>query len=492
MFVEMHFYMRNAKQEDIEKFKKDRKLKALGMPEYIGQGSHEIQEIKHRFIVLPRFGRDIYKILEEQNHKIPLHTAYRLSWQVLQVLEYIHSRTYVHCDIKASNIMLSFGKGGEEQVYLLDFGLACHYNTKDFKPDVKKMHNGTIEYTSRDAHLGVPTMRGDIEILAYNLIEWAGGKLPWVKKNLLANPVDVQKSKEDFMKTPEKSVKSCFDSAPIHVIDVFKYLGSMNHDTAPDYAKLGGIFEAGVKQQGQKNSGALEFSGENIKEPTVKAVRGRPSSKSQKVGDNPPSPAKKATAKRVRAAHRIVEEISESEDEVAAPPKKATVKKKAKLVSLPETPEEIPEKTRTNQRNKEPKRYVFDTDDDSDASPTKISPQKQPRADKSPAKASRDSPPLKKAKANDKNTHKGKSSATTDDTITMKSKGKSSKGKKVIRLNFNLDVSLNSDVVVVVNRKNKKEAGETAPDVPKADENDPIDKQSNRAGVYKGKLAKSH
>lgn len=49
-------------------------------------------------------------------------------------------------------MLLGFGKNGGSQVYLVDFGLASHYTTKDFKPDPKKMHNGTIEYTSRDAH----------------------------------------------------------------------------------------------------------------------------------------------------------------------------------------------------------------------------------------------------------------------------------------------------------------------------------------------------
>lgn len=69
-------------------------------------------------------------------------------------MEYIHKATYVHADIKGSNVLLGFGKGGDEQIYLVDFGLASHYTTKDYKPDPKKMHNGTIEYTSIDAHKG--------------------------------------------------------------------------------------------------------------------------------------------------------------------------------------------------------------------------------------------------------------------------------------------------------------------------------------------------
>lgn len=40
-------------------------------------------------------------------------------------------------------------------VYLVDFGLAERLPQKlEYKPNKKKAHNGTIEYTSRDAHLG--------------------------------------------------------------------------------------------------------------------------------------------------------------------------------------------------------------------------------------------------------------------------------------------------------------------------------------------------
>lgn len=45
-------------------------------------------------------------------------------------------------------------KGTENQAYLVDFGLATRVGDKEYKPDPKCAHNGTIEYTSRDAHLG--------------------------------------------------------------------------------------------------------------------------------------------------------------------------------------------------------------------------------------------------------------------------------------------------------------------------------------------------
>ena len=77
----------------------------------------------------------------------------------LDVLEYIHSHGFVHADVKASNLILGRTPETQNSVYLVDFGLACKYREKDgshkeYRPDNRKAHAGTMEYTSRDAHAG--------------------------------------------------------------------------------------------------------------------------------------------------------------------------------------------------------------------------------------------------------------------------------------------------------------------------------------------------
>lgn len=56
-------------------------------------------------------------------------------------------------------------------------------------------------------------MRGDLEILAYNLIQWAGGNLPWEVNKLLGNPSKVQEAKEHFMKNINSDISHCFESS---------------------------------------------------------------------------------------------------------------------------------------------------------------------------------------------------------------------------------------------------------------------------------------
>ena len=76
----------------------------------------------------------------------------------LDVLEYIHSKEYVHADIKGSNLLIGHKPTTENQVFLVDFGLARYFANdgrhKEYKYDQRKAHDGTIEFTSRDAHIG--------------------------------------------------------------------------------------------------------------------------------------------------------------------------------------------------------------------------------------------------------------------------------------------------------------------------------------------------
>jgi vaccinia related kinase len=76
----------------------------------------------------------------------------------MDILEYVHAQGYVHADIKGSNLLVGEAHGEDDRVFLVDFGLATRYQIegvhKEFKPDLRKAHDGTLEYTSRDAHQG--------------------------------------------------------------------------------------------------------------------------------------------------------------------------------------------------------------------------------------------------------------------------------------------------------------------------------------------------
>lgn len=53
------------------------------MPNFVATGSHEINSIKHRFVVMPRYGKDIWRLFKENGERMPEHTIYRLAIQMV-------------------------------------------------------------------------------------------------------------------------------------------------------------------------------------------------------------------------------------------------------------------------------------------------------------------------------------------------------------------------------------------------------------------------
>ncbi|XP_075223745.1 serine/threonine-protein kinase VRK1-like [Lycorma delicatula] len=248
LYVEMHFYMRVAKAEEIEQWKKERKLNNFGMPVLHGSGSFEYKSCSYRFLVTDRLDKDLQSILNENNKQLPPVTVMQIGVQVLNVLEYIHSKGYIHGDIKAANMMLGLMPGTENTVYMIDFGLAakCPSSTKEFTKDPKKVNNGTIEYISRDGHSGVFGFRGDLEILGYNLLHWLNGSLPW--ENKIANVAVVEQKKNELMSNVQDYIKKYMPQVPEEVTKYLDYISSLKNNDIPDYDYCRKLFTKKLSQ----------------------------------------------------------------------------------------------------------------------------------------------------------------------------------------------------------------------------------------------------
>ncbi|ALC46720.1 ball [Drosophila busckii] len=432
LFVEMHFYLRNAKLEDINQYKHQRGIKTLGMPHMLAHGSVDINEQKHRFVVMPRYGSDISKFVEQNGKRLPEATAYRLAIQMLDAYEFIHNKGYVHADLKAANILLGLGKGGGAQAYLVDFGLASHYITGVFKPDPKKMHNGTIEYTSRDAHQGVATRRADLEILGYNLIEWLGVELPWVKDKLLTVPAKVQKAKEAFMTDVSAALKPLFPKGvPAAIADFIKYVAKLAHNEAPDYDKCRCYFLNALKQMKVANSGDLDFK--------LKATSNN---------NNNSSPAKKATPRGRAKTNKLLKADSSADDIIMSSEDEKedeAFKPSRKLSARAVAQSRISPRLNGAKAVASPKKRVAPaTPTPKAASPNKrarLEPDLTPKTHGSSAKLNSPALSLRAARS-------GKTTINNDLTPQARP-------HKTYEFNVELDVSLDANVIVNVRRKKK-------------------------------------
>ncbi|XP_027748358.1 serine/threonine-protein kinase VRK2 isoform X1 [Empidonax traillii] len=302
LFSELKFYQRAAKQEHIRKWMSLKKIRCLGIPVFWGSGLAEYKGKSYRFMVMERLGEDLQRIFQDCGSRFKKETVLQLGARMLDTLEYIHENEYVHGDIKAANLLL--GYTNPHEVYLADYGLAYRYcpngNHKQYQENPRKGHNGTIEFTSIDAHKGVaPSRRGDLEILGYCMLQWLCGKLPW--EHNLKDPVAVQAAKTKLLdELPESVTKwgSCGRSCS----EVAKFLAcvcGLAYDEKPKYQVLKKILVDGLEPRGVRYDGPLEFStaacsgnhcpakASKVRPPKPPPKPAQPKGKKMEGGENP-------------------------------------------------------------------------------------------------------------------------------------------------------------------------------------------------------------
>lgn len=319
LFSELKFYMRAAKPDLIERWMKSRKLKNLGVPKYWGSGLHERGGKRYRFMVIDRLGTDLQKKFEECGKRFPRKLVLQLGLRLLDILEYIHDHEYVHADIKASNLMLSHSD--PNQVYLVDYGLAYRYAPdgvmKEYKEDPKRCHDGTIEFTSIDAHKGAAACRrSDLEILGYCMVQWLCGRLPW--EDRLQDPLYVRDSKIRSQENISEFMTKCFSSQdrPDEMQRFMEEVKALGYQDNPPYEKFRSILQAGLKTIQAKDDSKLDFT------PNNGAV----------------SPPAKKTTKRKKAA----DQGEGGEETDGSPLKKKRVAKKNEVNGVKKSPQKTP------------------------------------------------------------------------------------------------------------------------------------------------------
>lgn len=235
-------------------------------------------------------------------------------------------------------------------------------------------------------------MRGDLEILAYNLIQWAGGNLPWKTNNLLGNPLQVQQAKESLMNNIDKHISECFNkkACPAPILTFMKLVTKLKFDERPNYENYRKEFQSGLQSLGKTNSGDLDFKAAASPSTPVSQKKGK-----RAVAVGSPTPANK----------------SQEDTENISPPK-SSLKKRPQL-DTPDNPHTPSKRSRANVK----------------ATSNQIVPSQSTGAQ------STDSP------------------IVVNNYVNSTKPGKNS---KTYQLNFELDISFDANVVVNVKRKDRK------------------------------------
>ncbi|CAN1168661.1 Casein kinase 1-like protein 2 [Linum perenne] len=158
-------------------------------------------EGEYNVLVMDLLGPSLEDLFNFCSRKMSLKTVLMLADQMINRVEFVHSKSFLHRDIKPDNFLMGLGRRAN-QVYMIDFGLA------------KK-------YRDTSTHQHIPY------------------SLPW--QGLRAGT-----KKQKYEKISEKKVSTSIEALcrgyPTEFASYFHYCRSLRFDDKPDYAYLKRLF----------------------------------------------------------------------------------------------------------------------------------------------------------------------------------------------------------------------------------------------------------
>ena len=206
-----------------------------------------IQGVENNVMIMQLLGPNLEDLFKKYHRKFDYPTVFKMGIQFVELMQQLHEADYIHRDIKPNNFLI--GRGFEKkQIHIMDFGLSKKYiiNGKHIPFRNEKPLIGTVRYSSRNMHMGIePSRRDDLESIAYMLIYFLRGSLPWQGLRKTKGTSHLEVIGECKLST---SIDSLCKGIPSSFREFLEYTMKLKFDETPDYVYMKKLFVEQAKQ----------------------------------------------------------------------------------------------------------------------------------------------------------------------------------------------------------------------------------------------------
>ena len=231
----------------------------------------------YNVMVLDLLGPSLEDLFNYCGRRFQLKTVLMLADQLLGRLEYVHTKSFIHRDVKPDNFLIGLGKR-QSVIHIIDFGLAKKYRDPRSHQHIPYRENknltGTARYASINTHIGIEqSRRDDLESLGYVLMYFVRGSLPW--QGLKAN-TKKQKYERIMDRKMSTSTEQLCKGYATEFRSYFEYCRSLRFEDRPDYAYLKRLFKELFYRKGFQYDNMFDWTVLNLQQERAKLPPERP------------------------------------------------------------------------------------------------------------------------------------------------------------------------------------------------------------------------